>query len=306
MTATALQLRWHLLEAGPLWLDGGGMFGVVPRVVWSKVCPPDERNRIRLAHNCVLLEHPSAGAVLIEAGSGDKLDAKNRDIFGLTDRTVCHALEEAGTPPERVKHAIVSHLHFDHAGGLTRIGPSGAAVPAFPNATIHVQRREWEDAVSNSSVMTRTYLADHLDPIRSHLMLHDSPAPMEPYTDAPPPRGAMPDTPLDERLTEVLPGVWVFRVPGHTWGQQAVLFYDERGRAVVFTPDVMPTTRHVGAAYNMAYDVEPYVSMLSRRWFLNEAAHRDWLLVIDHEPDTPLVRVRPDGKGWFSLSPEPT
>ncbi|MCS7033946.1 MAG: MBL fold metallo-hydrolase, partial [Phycisphaerae bacterium] len=99
-------------------------------------------------------------------------------------------------------------------------------------------------------------------------------------------------------------GVWVFRVPGHTWGQQAVLFHDDHGRTVVFTPDVMPTVWHVGAAYNLAYDVEPYMSMVSRRWFLNEAASRNWLLVLDHDPATPLVRVQPDGKGWFVLQPE--
>ena len=105
-------------------------------------------------------------------------------------------------------------------------------------------------------------------------------------------------------MTEVLPGIFVFLVPGHTWGQQAVLFTDDQGRTVVFTPDVMPTVDHLGAAYSLAYDVEPYITMVTKRWFLAAAAKNDWLLVLDHEVKTPIVRVRPDGKGWYLLVPE--
>jgi len=298
---------WQLLDAGPLWLDGGGMFGVIPKVVWSRAVKHDERNRIRLAHNAILLHHP-AGPVVIETGSGDKLDAKNRDIFGLSDRTIIQAVEETGTQLVSVRHVVVTHLHFDHAGGLTRLGaPSSAGSPAaieltFPDARIHLQRREWDDARRGNFVMTRTYLPENLDPIQDRLLLHDSPPPFPPGHL--PGRNELPPAPLADRLTEIIPGVFVFLVPGHTWGQQAVLFGDDRGRTVVFTPDVMPTAHHVGPAYNMAYDVEPYTSMVSRRWFLTEAMRQDWLLVIDHEPDTPLVRVREDGKGWFKLIPE--
>jgi glyoxylase-like metal-dependent hydrolase (beta-lactamase superfamily II) len=107
-----------------------------------------------------------------------------------------------------------------------------------------------------------------------------------------------------DRRTEIAPGVYVFLTPGHTWGQQAVLFTDDRGRTIVFTPDMMPTVWHVGAAYNLAYDVEPYTSMITRRWFLDEAATNNWLLLLDHEPGHPLQRVEPDGRGWWRLVPE--
>ena len=113
-----------------------------------------------------------------------------------------------------------------------------------------------------------------------------------------------PPTPLVSRKLEVFPGISVFRVPGHTWGQQAVCFNDDRGRTVVFTPDVLPTINHVGAAYNMAYDVEPYISTNTRRWFLEEAVKGDWLLVLDHEPGNPCCRVKRDGKGWYELVAE--
>ncbi len=299
-------IPWQLLDAGPLLLDGGGMFGLVPRVIWEKLVKPDEKHRIRLAHNCILLHHPN-GPVVIEVGSGDKFDQKNRDIFGLTDRTVTQAVEETGTKLADVKNVIVTHLHFDHAGGLTRTAPRSIEVAAspeltFPNAHIHVQQREWADALVNRSVMTRTYLAENLNPIRERLLLHES---VQPFSiGSTPARGAMPESMLEDRLTEVLPGVYAFLVPGHTWGQQAIMFNDPAGNTVVFTPDVMPTAWHVGSAYSMAYDVEPYTSLISRRWFLYEAMTRNWLLVIDHEPNTPLVRVREDGKGWFKLVAE--
>jgi glyoxylase-like metal-dependent hydrolase (beta-lactamase superfamily II) len=385
-----VRYRWRLLRAGPLRLDGGSMFGVVPRVLWSNLSPPDEEGRIRLAHNCLLLEPiqehkvhppspgtpgeasgtgdcPRAGGgegdsktrcsgdsdrevlarpahrvrqitltptlsrstgrggqnhtggndrVLIETGSGDKFDAKMRRIFGLSDYSITDALREAGCRPEDLRHVIVSHLHFDHAGGLARRAgegetpdwrpPNDPAAPGvnrtFPNAEVIVQRREWEDATANNAVMTRTYLRENLEPIREQLRLIDSPPPFAagswPNKDEPPPQ------PLDARATPVLPGIDVFLIPGHTRGQQAIRFADERGRTVVFTADILPTVHHVGAAYNMAYDVEPYLSTVNRRWLLDEAAKGDWLLVLDHEPDTPCVRVREDGKGWYELLPE--
>ncbi|MCS7033243.1 MAG: MBL fold metallo-hydrolase, partial [Phycisphaerae bacterium] len=225
---------WQLLDAGPLLLDGGGMFGLVPRVVWEKLVKPDARHRIPLRHNCILLRH-AQGPVVIETGSGDKLDEKSRDIFGLTDRTIIQAVEETGTSLASVRHVVVTHLHFDHAGGLTRRGAHGPEL-TFPNAAVHVQEREWSDALANRSVMTRTYFRDHLDPVRDRVVLHRSIPPFEPGHI--PGREELPGSSLEDRLTPIVPGVWVFRVPGHTWGQQAVLFHDDRGRTVVFTPDV--------------------------------------------------------------------
>ena len=310
----AARYSWRLLRAGTIALDGGAMFGIVPRVVWGREVAVDDRHRIVVAHNCLLLDAPDDGRVLVEAGSGGKFDAKLRDIYGLSDRTVLDAVSEVA-PPADVRHAIVTHLHFDHAGGLTRLARAGepphwtdpatgqGVVRSFGGAEIVVQAREWNDAAANRSVMTRTYLRENLEPVAPLLRLVESPPPFPPGIV--PGRDALPTTPLEDRLTEVLPGVFVFLVPGHTWGQQAVLFGDDRGRTVVFVPDVMPTVHHVGAASSLAYDVEPYTTMLTKRWLLTEAAARDWLLVLDHEPATPCVRVRPDGRGWFTLVREP-
>lgn len=296
------------------------MFGVVPRAVWSRLSPPDEAGRILLGHNCLLLERVGRGSgpktILIETGSGDpkKFDDKTRGIFGLGDYWIKTAVEEAGLPCELIDHVIVSHLHFDHAGGLTRRALQDEKPDwisenqtfgiklTFPNASITVQRREWEDATVNRSVMTRTYLRENLEPIRERLHLVEAPAPFP--AGYMPGRDERPRTRVHEREIEVLPGIFVFLVPGHTWGQHAIRFADERGRAVVFTPDVLPTANHVGAAYNMAYDVEPFISTVTRRWFLKEALTNDWLLVLDHEPRQPCQRVRRDGKGWYQLAAE--
>ena len=328
------------------------MFGLVPRVVWSRNAPPDERGRITVQHNCLLLERSdspppsrSGGGVtsprsdgrgasgdgaaspltapklmLIEVGTGNKLDEKSRDIFAMGTRSILDALHEKDCRPEDIEAIAVTHLHFDHAGGLTRLalpgekpdwtGAAGAfGAPrgehgvklAFPNATVFTQARELADGLANRSVMTRTYFGDHLLPMvaSGRLKAVDSPRPF--ITGETPERDSMPRLSIEQRSTEIAPGVFVFLVPGHTWGQQAIMFTDTAGKTVVFTPDVMPTAWHNGAAYSLGYDVEPYTSMISRQWFLAEAADRGWTLVLDHEAGNPVRTVVRNGKGWFDL-----
>lgn len=292
------------------------MFGLVPRVVWSKTVPIDDRGRMDVQHNCLLLERSGPGdgpkLIILEVGTGDKMDPKSRDIFALENRSITDALHEVNCRPEDVGAVAVTHLHFDHAGGLTRLcragetpdwsdpgGPPGGVKLTFPNAKVFAQEREWKDALANRSVMTRTYFKDHLEPIRPQLKLIDSPRPFPPGLI--PDRDESPIAPVALRRTEIAPGLWVFLTPGHTWGQQAMMFCDTQGRTVVFTPDVMPTVHHIGAAYSLGYDVEPYTSMVSRKWFLEEAAASNWLLVLDHEPGNPCQRVKMNDKGWFDL-----
>ncbi len=339
--------RPTLLRAGTFKLDAGSMFGLVPRAVWSKGAASgaiDDRGRLTVSHNCLLLERVDTAdapiqpgdprLVLLECGSGDKLDAKMQGVFEMQPsdkrpgrpRSIIDALDEIRVTPERIDAVVISHLHFDHAGGLTRLcrqgetpawpvppnadggggsSQTGGCVPTFPNARIHVQQREWTDAVRNRSVMTKTYYPDHLLPIEGQLMLSDSPRPFP--TGHTPDRDELPRLPVDLRETLIAPGLRVFLTPGHTWGQQATRFRDPAGRDIVFCPDVMPTVHHVGAAYSLAYDVEPYMSMVSKRWLLAEAAQRGWVLCLDHEIGPAMVRVANDGRGdggWYMLTPE--
>lgn len=322
--------RWTLLRAAEFRLDAGTMFGIIPRAVWSRTCTPDDRGRLQLNHNCLLLERaddvpagcklPSPKLVLIEAGTGDKLDDKSRDLFAMQDRSILTALHEVNCSPADIGAVVVSHLHFDHAGGLSRLaragetpdwtGPAssfGAPRPdisckrTFPAARVFAQRREWDDAIANRSTMTRTYFADHLQVIREQLTLFESPRAFPMGTT--PDRGESPLVPQHARETEILPGVFAFLAPGHTWGQQAIRFVDTQGRHMVFTPDVLPTAWHLGQAYSIGYDVEPYTTQVTKTWLLSEAAARDWVLCLDHEAGDPLRRVRPNGKGWYDLAP---
>jgi glyoxylase-like metal-dependent hydrolase (beta-lactamase superfamily II) len=322
--ATKVRYDWTLLRAGRFLLDGGGMFGIIPRTVWSRSIETDDRNRITLWHNALLLRG-GGRTILIEAGTGDKLDAKMSEIFGLDGRTIEHAVQDAGVDPADVNLAVVSHLHFDHAGGLTRrargsetpdwiagkgeaSGDQNEVCFTFPNAEVVAQRQEWNDAIANDAVMTRTYYRDHLLPLqiplssdRPRLRLIESPIPF-PH-DQRPHRNDKPTSPVRNRRTEIAPGLFVFLVPGHTWGQQAVMFEDTEGRTMVFTPDVMPTHHHLGQAYSLGYDVEPYTSMLTKHWFLSEAAAGNWHLVLDHDPGNPVFTVGQGSRGWFELSP---
>jgi glyoxylase-like metal-dependent hydrolase (beta-lactamase superfamily II) len=281
------------------------MFGLIPRTMWEKWIPPDALNRIPLAMNCVLLERPVRRAgdaahdpargsgvapqagperILIETGAGGKWSAKERAMYEFAAesdgavRTVEHALAEVGVAPESIAHVVVTHLHFDHAGGLTRWaaaadapGAADAVAPAplalvFPNARIHVQRREWEDALANRSTMTRTYLRTHLDPIADRVVPHDG-------------------------ESEIVPGVHVRPLVGHTWGQQGVLWRDARG-PLCYPGDLLPTIHHAHPAASLGYDMLPYDTMLTKRALLAEAEREDWRLVLDHEPGPCVVRVR--------------
>lgn len=278
---------WRLLRAGEFWLDGGAMFGIIPRPVWMKWFPAsgpgavDEQHRIPMQCNCLLLESGGRLAV-IETGIGDKFPAKERGLYRQEDRSVHSALHEVNCRPEAISHVVCTHLHFDHAGGLTRLatptsGPDDPPALVFPNARVISQKREWDDAVENRSTMHKTYLKNHLTPEVKERVV------------------------LVEGEKEVLPGVWVWPVPGHTWGQQAVRFTDTSGRTVVFVPDVMPTRLHARPTTNMAYDVESYTSMQERIRFLERAGTENWLLVLDHEHGHPVFEVRKDSHGAWGL-----
>lgn len=278
---TARPWQWTLLNAGRFRLDGGGMFGLIPKTIWQRWETPDDRNRIRLQTNCLLLQRGDE-RVLIEAGYGDKWSDKERAIYDLEPRTVSDALREQAVDPASLSTVVLSHLHFDHAAGLTgerELGVEASTTSLFPNAVIVVQEQEWSDALANRSTMTRTYLPSHLAPISQQVR---------------PAAGAC----------AVCEHLWVEPLPGHTWGMQLVGFRDEEG-LVVFGGDIMPTTSHVHRSASMGYDMLPYEVMLQKGRFLQRAADERWRLVLSHEPDHPVQRVEPDGAGWFRLLPVP-
>ncbi|MEM9083735.1 MAG: MBL fold metallo-hydrolase [Planctomycetota bacterium] len=271
-----------VLRAGEFKLDAGCMFGLIPRVVWTRWLEPDEHNRMVMQQNCLLLESDEGKLVVVEAGIGDKFGQKERAMYAMEDRAIHDALHEIDCDPKDISAVVLTHLHFDHAGGITRRDPAGGdkEVLTFPNAEIIVQEQEWTDAIANRSTMSKTYLRNHLnDEVAERLRLVDGEA-------------------------EVLSGLHVFPTPGHTWGQQCIRA--ERGGArsdVVFVSDVMPTRYHARATTNLAYDVEPWTSMNSRMELLKDGFKRKWLLVLDHEAGEPcfVVEANADKPGEFVL-----
>jgi glyoxylase-like metal-dependent hydrolase (beta-lactamase superfamily II) len=288
-------LRCHLLEGGWQRLDGGAMFGVVPKPLWSRRVVPDERNRILLAMRCLLVEHPD-GLVLIDTALGDKEDEKFLDIYGVENRGdpgptwLEDALHAAGYRPEEVRWVINTHLHFDHAGGNTlRAGgreggkagrssttPATSADAfrlAFPNATYVVQKNELEFARHTNERTRASYLPPNFEPVaaagRWHLLDGDG---------------------------EILPGISARLTPGHVpWHQSIVL--RSGGETAVYLADVMPTSAHLPLVYIMGYDLEPLRTLESKRALLREAAAGGWWFIFEHDPTVAMGRVVPDEKG---------
>ena len=250
------------------------MFGLIPKSMWSKWIEPDADNRIGLAMNCVLLERTTNSGeverILVESGAGSKWTAKDEAIYLFERaadgrvRTVEHALADIGVDPASITDVILTHLHFDHAGGLTRLGANGALDLVFPNARVHVQRQEWLDALANKSTMSRTYLPANLEPLHSRIALHDGDA-------------------------EPIPGIRVRAAPGHTWGHHMVLWNDGKG-TVCFPGDTMPTIHHAHPATSLGYDMLPYQTMLTKRAMLADADREHWRLVLDHESGDCVVQ----------------
>jgi glyoxylase-like metal-dependent hydrolase (beta-lactamase superfamily II) len=271
-------LRLDLVTAGHFCLDGGAMFGVVPRVLWERVSRPDERNRIELALNCLLIRDGKR-TVLVETGMGEKWRSKERDIYHLRNEGgLPAALRPLGVLPESVDTVILTHLHFDHAGGATAPGAGGDAVPAFPNATYVVQATEWEFAHHLNERTRASYLLHDYDPLQRAGQLR-----------------------LVEGELEILPGVKLVPLPGHTPGMQGVLARGG-GRAALYPSDLVPTVSHLPYPYIMGYDVLPLTTLETRKRVFPQAAGEGWILILGHECRTPVGTLREEGSR-FRLEP---
>ncbi len=253
-------------------LDGGAMFGVVPRTLWEKRNAPDDRNRISMAMRPLLVRRATGPLMIIDAGAGEKMDAKLQEIYGFDRRESLDAsLAAAGVRADDIEIVLASHLHFDHAGGFTVRQPSGAVVPRFPKARYVINRGEWEDATHPHERNRASYFDENYLPLRE--------------------AGAV-DFVDDDAA--IVPGVRVRRTHGHTRFHQ-VIYIESAGRTAVFAADLMPTTAHVDVPWIMAYDLYPMKTLEFKRAFVREAIEREYLIFFEHDPTIVAGYIREKG-----------
>jgi glyoxylase-like metal-dependent hydrolase (beta-lactamase superfamily II) len=266
------QFELSIISDGRFWLDGGTMFGVVPKVMWNKLIPVDELNRVELSLNCLLIETPE-GNVLIDTGIGDKLKDRFKEIYKMDrDITFVESLNRMGFKPENIDFVINTHLHFDHCGGNT-IKKDGKLIPTFPNAKYIVQKQEWSEATDSNERTKASYLKENFMPVKEsgQLMLVDG-------------------------NYEVLPGIKVIMTNGHTKGHQSVIIESE-GEKAIYLGDLIPTASHIKIPYIAAYDLFPLAVVEKKKEILEQAIKEKWLLIFEHDPEiTFAYLIGKDGK----------
>jgi glyoxylase-like metal-dependent hydrolase (beta-lactamase superfamily II) len=271
--------RMHAIQAGGQRLDGGAMFGVVPKPLWERRIAADERNRIQLGMRCLLIEH-DIGPILIDTGAGNKESDKFYDIYGVENigspgpTLLEDGLRQVGIRPDQIVMVIDSHLHFDHAGGNTIKDEAGAIRPTFPRARYVVQRREYEWATHTNERTAASYFAHNFVPIHE--------AGLFDFVDG---------------EAEIVSGIRALPTPGHTPGHHGLLI-ESAGERAFYIADLAPTTSHLPLPWIMGYDVEPLVTLETKRRILARALAEDWLVVFEHDATTAWCRITQDARGY--------
>ncbi|MGH2625252.1 MAG: MBL fold metallo-hydrolase [Anaerolineales bacterium] len=270
-------LELTVVGDGPFGLDGGAMFGVVPKALWEKAKPPDALNRIRMATNCLLVKRGS-DLLLIDSGIGDKHDASFQESYAMDPgaERLPDSIWRAGYKPEDVTHVLLSHLHFDHCGWNTRYD-GGLLVPTFPRARYWLERGEVEHARAPNERDRASYDRRNWEPLFEAGVME-----------------------LFDGEAEPIPGVRAVKAPGHNADMCIVLLdgggSDARG---VYWADLVPTTAHVPYPWIMAYDLYPLTTLETKKRWLPRAAAEGWLCVFEHDPEMPLGRVVEEKPGRF-------
>lgn len=273
---------WQIdpVDTGRFWLDGGAMFGVVPWTMWSKLNPPDAKNRIELGMRAMLLRGHGR-TVLVDCGAGEKWSAKLAEIYGMTPAgsAVERGLAALGVKTADVTDLVLTHLHFDHAGGLSRLGPDGALELVFPQALHWIQRTNLDWARKPHEREKASYLEEHVGPL-----------------------GEAPGLRAISGSEPIYPGLSFVCCDGHTFGQQLPLVTGPEG-TLFYCADLIPTFSHLPVPWVMGYDLNALLSMREKRGVLERAAKEGWIVFSEHDPGTAAARVTLDDKGRFSPGP---
>lgn len=266
--ATVGDFELTVLSDGTYWLDGGAMFGVIPKPLWSKRTPADEQNRITLGLNSLLIRGGEK-TILVETGIGSKLPEKRQKIYG-NQSALLQSFETVQLSPDDIDIVINTHLHFDHCGWNTYYDANGRAVPTFPRATYYAQQGEWEHAQEQHERDAVSYISDNYNPLIE--------------------AGQMKLLPGD---AEIAPGVCVKVYPGHTHHLQAVII-ESQGKTACYVSDLIPTTAHLDPIWVMGYDLDPIACIDNRKKFYASAVPEKWLVAFTHDHEHPLAYVEQD------------
>lgn len=285
------RFRLRAVETGRFALDGGAMFGVVPKTLWDRRISADDQNRIPLAARSLLIEElDGPRKILVDTGCGDKWSPKMASIYGIdhSELSLETGLKQVGLAPGDITDVLITHLHFDHAGGNTKPLPSSAAsgssdgakdhgelVPTFPNARYHVQARNLDWARSPVPKDRASYLPENFEPLANHTVLETV-----------------------DGAGVFLEGLELVTCDGHTQGMQLPLLHGERGARLLYCADLIPTAAHVPIPWVMAYDNQPLVTMQEKEKLLGRAAEENWILFYEHDRDIPATRVQEGPKGF--------
>jgi glyoxylase-like metal-dependent hydrolase (beta-lactamase superfamily II) len=268
------EYKLYAVQTGLFRLDGGAMFGVVPKPLWSRTNPADERNRIDMCMRSLLLVSGSR-KILIDNGAGYKLTEKLNDIYGVDHSkfTFEHELAQLGFKPEDITDVILTHLHFDHAGGSTKTDENQKLQLAFPNAVHHLQKKHWEWGQNPSDRDKASFFPENYNPIKEtgHLKLYEG------------------DSKFDDYINFHI-------VSGHTPHMQLVTVKDDNTK-LLFTADLFPLATHLSPPYIMGYDLFPLTTLDEKKKYLPMLSKENWILFFEHDPFTETCRVEMTEKG---------
>ncbi len=271
--------NWQLdtAQGGRFAIDGGSVYGVVPKVLWEKLTPADSLNRVPLAANCVLARDGTR-TVLIDTGYGGKHPPRDREMFDMEeDEPLLRSLQRLKVAPEAIDMVVLSHLHDDHAGGATRYDANRSLVPTFPQADYVVGRCEWEDAMSGRAELRTAYPPENLMPLEEAGRVRC----------------------VDDG-EEIVPGLRALVTGGHTRGHLALRF-ESGGQVALYPGDICPTTRHLRQLWCLAYDTSLLVTRCRKTAFLRDVAERQHWILWPHDPECVTSRLVAHPKREFEV-----
>lgn len=270
----------YSIEAGRFLLDGGAMFGVVPKTLWNRQIPADDKNRIKMAMRLMLIQSRESGKIyLIDNGSGDKFDEKMSSIYGLDyeHSNLMHSLNSCGFKPKDITDIIFSHLHFDHCGGTTTYDKDGNLKEIFPNAIYHVNKRHWETANNPNEREKASFFPENINPIKESGRLN-----------------------LVQNYHEFEPGLKTIPMDGHTEGQQLPVI-THGSTTIVYVADLLPTFAHVPLPWVMGYDMKPIQTLIEKAHFLRKASEENWYLFMEHDATHEVITINHEN-GKFQMN----